>query len=124
LFFEHGKATDSFANRIGNKTVVKKMGESVGIYAFFDASGRVIYVGKTEMGTLFSEMEKRYWKKPITVRTIKNGKSHPLGAKIENVARYFSAYKIEKDLIKNIEALLTRVIINSASNIRVESFTN
>lgn len=76
------------------------------------------------MTNLFSEMEKRYWKKPITARTIKNGKSYPLGAKIDNVARYFSAYKIEKDLIRNIEALLTRVITNSASNFRVESFTN
>lgn len=124
LSLQHGKNTDSFASRINNKTVESKLKEndSIGIYAFFDASGRVIYIGKTEKGTLFSEMQQRYWNKSISVRFIKKGKACSLDTKINHVAKYFSAYKVEKHLIKNVEALLTRVIINSASNIRVESF--
>jgi hypothetical protein len=124
LSFKHGKNADSFASRINNKAVESKLKEkdSIGVYAFFDASGRAIYIGKTEKTTLFKEMEQRYWHKPMSVRLIRNGKSCPLGAKINDVAKYFSAYKTEKYLIKNVEALLTRVIINSASNIRVEGF--
>lgn len=120
--FDHGKNVDSFASRINNKTVENKLKErdSIGIYAFFDASGRVIYIGKTEKN-LFSEMCQQYARR-ISVRFIKNGRSCPKDARIKDVANYFSAYKIEKNLITNVEALLTRVLINSASNIRVESF--
>lgn len=122
--FKHGKNADSFANRVHNKIIEDKLKEqdSIGIYAFFDTSGRCIYIGKTEKRTLFSEMEQRYSNKPISVRIMSKGKACPLKSKIKDVAHYFSAYKIEKHLIKNVEALLTRVIINSASNIRIESF--
>jgi hypothetical protein len=122
LIFDSGKR--SFAGLINDKPLVQKLKQpdSIGIYAFFDASGRVVYIGKTEKRTLFSEMDQRYRDKPVSMRVIKKGKSCSRKAKISDVAYYFSAYRVEKYLITNVEALLTRVIINSASNIRVERF--
>jgi hypothetical protein len=125
LKFDHGKTSDSFANRVSDAKLVNKLRQDgcVGIYAFFDASGCVIYIGKTEKNTLFNEMSQRYSQKSISGRVIRGGKSKPLNAKIQNIAEYFSAYAVEKHLISNVEALLTRMILNNASNIRVESFT-
>ncbi|PNE11861.1 MAG: hypothetical protein CR217_06665 [Beijerinckiaceae bacterium] len=79
--------------------------------------------GKDGKNTLFKEMNQRYNKKKVLFRVIENGKACRADAYIKNVAEYFSAYKVDEHLIKNVEALLTRIIINNASNLRIESFT-
>jgi hypothetical protein len=123
LNLDHEKNVDSFLNRIDSAKIVDKMKASSGIYAFFDASGRVAYVGKTEKNNLFNEMENRYWNKTVSFRALKKGKSSSFSVRLADTAVYFSAYEVSAHLIKNVEALLTRVIINNASNIRLESFS-
>jgi len=125
LVLDHGKAADTFLSRINDVTLSNKLKEqeSIGIYAFYDASGRVIYIGKTEKATLFSEMQQQYNNKPLSIRIIKHGKSANGNIKILHVAQYFSAYKVARHLINNVEALLTRIIINNSANIHIEHFS-
>jgi hypothetical protein len=124
LVLDHGRASKSFASLINSKILEYKLKEkgSVGIYAFYDASGRVVYIGKTEKMTLFIEMQQRYIHKNLSIRVIKHGKSAHEHIRISDVARYFSAYKVSKHLINNVEALLTRIIINNSANIHIERF--
>jgi hypothetical protein len=64
----------------------------------------------------------RYAGKKVPFRVLKGGKAKREDARIKDVATYFSAYRIDVHLIANVEAFLTRLIINNASNLRVESF--
>ena len=89
---------------------------------FFDSAGELIYVGKTTKN-LFTEIQQRYTGKKIYFRTLsKNGKSQWNGPAIKGVAQFISACGVDKAFVTNVEALLTRLIINMASNIRVENF--
>jgi hypothetical protein len=121
LDFENG---DTFATRINNKAIKHKLEDNCGIYIFFDSGGRSIYVGKTETN-LFIEMQSRYNSKKINIRVLKNGKAARDSFSLKHVAYYFSSYKVDRVLVKNAEALLTRILINDAnsSNIRVEGFS-
>jgi excinuclease UvrABC nuclease subunit len=74
LNFDHNANVDSFAKRIDNASIVKKLQDSVGIYAFFQEGGRLVYVGKAEMNNLFKEMEQRYWQKKVPFRVLKRAK--------------------------------------------------
>jgi hypothetical protein len=123
LKFDHDKATDSFANRIAKKKVVDDLKEHVGgIYCFYDASGKIVYIGKTEKNTLFSEMQQRYKGKDVEVKLLVRGRAAKPKHKISDLAQYISAYFVDQHLISDIEALLTRVVINNAANLKVESF--
>jgi hypothetical protein len=122
LDFEHDANTDSFRNRLNDEQAYKTLKDITGgIYAFFDSTGEIIYVGKTA-GNLFSEMEQRYSGKKIKFRVIKNGRASWKQWPIKHVAQFASAYSVSDALITNMEALLTWIIINKASNIRTESF--
>ena len=67
-------------------------------------------------------MQQRYSGKKIRFRVLKNGKALWQSWSVKDVAQFVSAYRINEFLITNVEALLTRIIINKASNIRTESF--
>jgi hypothetical protein len=128
LNFRHNNNIDTFAKRIDNKSHLEKLKNTNGIYAFFTSEGSLVYIGKAENGkdgktTLFKEMNQQYHKKKVLFRVIENGKACRADTYIRDVAEYFSAYKVDEHLIKNVEALLTRIIINNASNLRIESFT-
>jgi hypothetical protein len=43
--------------------------------------------------------------------------------KLCDMAYYFSAYEVEKNLIDNVEALLVRVFANGLLNAKMENFT-
>jgi hypothetical protein len=83
-----------------------------------------MYVGRTE-SNLFVEMQSRYNNKKVHIRLLKNGKAVWDYFHITHVAYFFSAYKVDRVLVKNSEALLTRILLNNAnsSNIRVEGFS-
>jgi hypothetical protein len=116
------KNVDSFRSRINDEIVCDALkGQNGGIYAFFDTTGEVIYVGKTT-GNLFSEMEQRFHNKKITFRVLVNGKAARENWPIKDIAQFVSAYRVDHELVTNIEALLTRIIINKAANIRTEQF--
>jgi hypothetical protein len=121
---DHEENVDSFANRLNNRQLVTQLQrQEGGIYAFFDSTGELVYVGKTTKN-LFTEMQQRYKNKKIFFRTLSSkGKAKWNSWVIEDVAQFVSAYGIDKAFVTNIEALLTRLIINMGSNIKVESFT-
>jgi hypothetical protein len=120
--FEHGANVDSFRNRLNDEKIFGVLSQQIGgVYAFFDTTGEVIYVGKTA-GNLFTEMQQRYSGKTIRFRVLVKGKAKWEHWSIKDVAQFVSAYGVAEPLITNIEALLTRIIINKAANIRTESF--
>jgi len=122
---EHGENVDSFRNRLNNEKVFGALNaQKGGVYAFFDTTGEIIYIGKTA-GNLFNEMQQRYSgrnAKKIRFRAIAKGKAKWEHWPIKDVAQFVSAYGVAEALITNVEALLTRVIINKASNMRIEQF--
>jgi len=122
LNLDHGNNKDTLYTRIDDKSVVKDLQASAGIYAFYETQGRLVYVGKIEKNNLLQEMANRYAGKKVPFRVLKGGKAKREDARIKDVATYFSAYRIDVHLIANVEAFLTRLIINNASNLRVESF--
>ena len=122
LNFDHGHNVDTLRRRIDDEVVIENLKRTPGIYAFYETQGRLVYVGKTEKNNLFQEMTQRYAGKKVPFRVLKGGKAKQENASIKDVATYFSAYKVHDHLISNVEALLTRIIINNASNLRVESF--
>jgi hypothetical protein len=113
------------ANRLNNQKLITKLqGQEGGIYAFFDSAGELVYVGKTTKN-LFTEIQQRYSGKKIHFRTLsKKGKPKWNAWTVKDVAQFISAYGVDKAFVTNVEALLTRLIINIASNIRVENFTS
>jgi len=121
---EHGKNVDSLHSRLNDQKLTTQLKDQYGgIYAFFDSAGELIYVGKTT-NNLFTEIEARYIGKKIKFRVIsKQGKSKWNASSLKNVAQFMSAYGVDKAFVTNVEALLTRLIINMASNIRIENFT-
>ena len=120
--FEHGKNVDSFANRLADKGIVASLGKAYGIYAFFDSAGKIIYLGKAEKQHLFPEMEQQYRCKTVPFRVIENGLSKWKYPVIKYIAEYVSAYSVQPELISNVEALITRTIINNSTNLRAERF--
>jgi hypothetical protein len=120
---EHGKKSDYFANRLNNKKLESDLKVQVGgIYAFFDSTGELVYVGKTP-NNLFTEIQQRFNGKRISFRTLsRKGKPRWNDWTIRDVADFISAYGVDKAFVANVEALLTRLIINITSNIRVDNF--
>jgi hypothetical protein len=122
LEFDHDANVDSFRNRLNDEKLFGALNKQKGgIYSFFDPTGEIIYVGKTA-GNLFTEMQQRYSGKKISFRILANGKARWEHWPIKDVAQFVSAYGIDEALITNVEALLTRLIINKAANIRIEQF--
>jgi hypothetical protein len=123
LNFDHGKNVDSLANLLNDKRLATQLqAQQGGIYAFFDSTGELVYVGKTTKN-LFTEIQQRYTGKKIRFRTLsKNGTPKWNAWTVKKVAQFVSAYGVDKAFVTNVEALLTRLIINMASNIRVEKF--
>jgi hypothetical protein len=121
---DHHKNVDSLRKRLKNEKIFNKLNEQEGgVYAFFDTKGEVIYVGRT-FGNLFKEIEQSYNNKHIRFRIIgADGKAKWKRRPIKEIAQFVSAYGVHEGLITNVEALLTRIIINKASNIRTEHFT-
>lgn len=114
-----------------------------GIYAFYDSRGRAIYVGQTggqirrQTNTLWSEMKIAFNRKPNEIQKLYRIDHRPnaraqekkLGLKpvqLHELAKYFSAYKINEDIhpnmIHNIEALLIRAFASDLVNKRMEDF--
>ncbi|WP_045210546.1 hypothetical protein [Desulfonatronovibrio magnus] len=121
----------------GLKEVLQK---SYGIYVFYDSKGSAIYIGKAKEQSLWNEMKNAFNRDRKTQRlkivhhpTTGTGyrpayeaprdivNTHIL---LSDMATYFSAYEVELDMIKNIEALLVRVYANGLLNARIEKFNH
>ena len=111
--------------------------ESHGIYVFYNSQCKAIYVGKANRRNLWNEMNCVFnrerdaqvvWQ--VRHPTIWNNfmpafeKARQIvkhKVYLHNIAHYFSAYSVEKDLIDNAEALLIRAFANDLTNLQMET---
>ena len=107
-----------------------KLEKSRGIYIFYDTRGHAIYVGKTERKTLWAEMDSAFNSKPterqVIYRTAYSGPkiNRDLSKKdvyFNELARYFSAYEVHRDMIPSMEALFIRAFANNLMNKKMET---
>ena len=117
-------------------TLRKDLQESKsGIYIFYDSSGRAIYVGKTAGTTisLWARMKLSFnhdQQKSRKLYCIDHGpkaktqaqKLGPKPVQLHELAKYFSAYKIDPYMIHNTEALLIRSFADNLMNKKMETF--
>lgn len=121
------------------KALRAELGQSHGIYIFYNSQCRAIYVGKAKRQNLWNEMNNAFNRErgPQEVWQV----SHPTTGKkfvpahqnprkivkksvyIHDIAYYFSAYEIERDLIDNAEALIIRAFANDLTNIKMETIS-
>ncbi len=121
----HGHDADTLVKKIDSKEVCEKLKDAKGIYSFYDSSGRIVYVGKTEKSNLLAEMTQAFnLIRPNYSRKLANGqgkfKTHSLA--LRDTAEFVSAYEVDTNAIGNVEAFLTRVIPNDVVNKKTENF--
>lgn len=105
-----------------------------GIYIFYDSSGRAIYVGKTSAkSSLWARMKSSFnqdqQKSRQLYRIDHSPDAKPLDQKLgpkpvqlHELAKYFSAYEVDKHFTHNIEALLIRAFADNLMNKKMENF--
>ena len=107
-----------------------RLERSKGIYIFYDSSTRAIYVGQTKSNTLWKEIQLAFNRDPAQHQNIyridHNGPKTQRGLSEKKVwfnemARYFSAYDIHRDIIPTFEALFIRAFANSLMNKKMET---
>jgi hypothetical protein len=116
-----------------------ELGDSHGVYLFFDSRGRALYVGKARRLSLWKEMKNAFNRDRGEVQNIMRVK-HPsrnqayktldeksrqiddVAVALHDLACYFSAYKVADDMIGHVEALLVRSFANDLLNVRMETF--
>lgn len=118
------------------KQIKSVLCKSHGIYVFYNSQCNAIYVGKAKRRDLWGEMKSAFsrardpqvlWRvehpsiggdflpafeKPRRIRKMK--------VHLHDIAHYFSAYSIQRDLIDNAEALLIRIFANDLTNEQME----
>jgi len=112
-----------------------------GVYLFFDSRGQAIYAGKAKEQSLWKEMNNALNRKRDDVQRIKRVQ-HPERRQayrsseeqsrqikdqpvpLWDIATYFSAYEVTKEMINDVEALLVRSFANNLLNKRMERFTS
>jgi hypothetical protein len=124
------------ANSDSGKTLRDSLDKAKGIYSFYNSEGEIIYFGKTEKQTLYSELINAFNRKLSNHRVYRV--RHPWGKyktnkkgdlrkiKKEEIilsdsASYFSAYDISPSLIGSLEAIVIRLAPNDLINIKIES---
>ncbi len=119
--------------------LVEALRDARGIYFFYDSSGRVIYVGRTEKQDLWSEMTNAFNRGNIRNQIYLTG--HPKkrmgkkssnqkkrrlvrkNVKLHDSAHYFSAYNVRQEFIKVMEQMIIRAVPNNLVNTRIEGQT-
>lgn len=106
-----------------------------GIYVFFDSMGKAIYIGKTVNQNIWRRMHQSFKSKEVNQlyrvnhpkinveyksSEEKQRKLKPHQVKVYEVARYFSAYDVHRNLVGTVEALLIRTAANDLQNTRME----
>lgn len=111
---------------------------SRGIYIFYDSRGRALYAGKAKDQSLWREMTLAYNRDRGQVQSLARV-DHPDRVAFRRaeekrrqiltrqvplceLAIYFSAYAVQRDMIDDMEALLIRAFPNDLLNIKREHF--
>lgn len=121
----------------GLKAALEK---SHGIYIFYDSQGKALYVGKARKQKIWKEMNLAFNRKrevqmvslvrhPDRNQEFQTGYEKlrqpiPAQLKLCDLARYFSAYHVDDEMIEDLEALLVRGFPNDLLNIKMEKFAN
>ena len=116
----------------GHLVIWSKVEGQTGIYIFYSSLGRPIYLGKakdTELWTESNSAFKRTYKGALYLvnhphegkKAPKNLKLGKQDRKVYDVAAYYSAYKVDRELVNSTEALLIRAFINELANVKVEN---
>jgi hypothetical protein len=116
--------------------LVENLRAAKGIYFFYDSTGRIMYVGKTEKQNLWDEMTNAFNRENIRNRIYlarhprrRMGKrSSKSGARRINLqtvrlhdsAYYFSAYGVRREFIGVMERMIIRAVPNNLVNSRIE----
>ncbi|MDA7967635.1 MAG: hypothetical protein MPK31_01675 [Gammaproteobacteria bacterium] len=108
-----------------------------GIYVFFDSMGRAIYLGKTSDQNLWKRMSQSFKGRVEGKEVVKNlylvqhpkrnqaykqkqqRDIRPQSRKMHDVACYFSAYAVHKDLVDAVESLLIHTSANDLQNTKM-----
>lgn len=117
----------------------RELKDTKGVYVFFDSRGKAVYVGSTKRKNLWDEMKSAFnrdrntsvqqvfrVKHPARKQEYKSSdeKSRQIkkqGVQLHELACYFSAYQVHKDMIGTIEALLIRTSANDLLNDKMEN---
>ncbi|MFO0993075.1 MAG: hypothetical protein U1E67_14210 [Hyphomicrobiales bacterium] len=119
-----GKA-NSLRNRIDSKELCDALSKSQGIYAFYNSSGRLLYIGKTEKNHLLNEMGQRFTNRTASIRlTNDHGQFVRRSVPLREFAEYCSAYRLHQSVISNFEALMTRITPNEIINSQIPKYRN
>ena len=111
-----------------------------GIYVFYDSQGKALYVGKARLQTIWKEMNLAF-NRTREVQTVslvhhpdRNQEFQPGYEKLRqpkatqlrlyDLACYFSAYRVDDEMIEDLEALLVRAFPNDLLNIKMETFAS
>lgn len=114
---------NSLRNRINSVELCEKLGRSQGIYAYYDSSGKLIYVGKTEKNHLLGEMGQQFSKRKVAIkRTNGNGEFVRTQVPLREFVEYCSAYRVHKSVIANFEALIARLAPNDIFNSQIPRY--
>jgi hypothetical protein len=116
------------------------LAQSNGIYVFYDTRGQAIYAGKAKEQSLWNEMNSAFNRDRDTQTVYRVGhpqrrqkftpthesprRLHRQTVKLHDMAAYFSAYIVDKDMIDDLEALLVRAFANDLLNARMEQFAS
>ncbi len=137
----HGKKQEIFETKenLRNKKIKELLQTTNGIYIFYSSQRRAIYVGKAKEVCLWNEIKNAYnrdrraqtvWgvNHPSTGNNFKPAHRHPRkvtkqSVYLHDIALYFSAYEVERNLINTVEAMLIRAFANELTNTRMENLS-
>jgi len=99
-----------------------------GIYIFHDSRGNAVYVGKAKNQTLWKEINLAFNRDRSSqvMKKVSHSKMGSVGqitkhnVHLHDIAVYFSAYEVDKNLIDNLEATIIRMFPNDLLNARIE----
>lgn len=113
---------NSLRNRIASDELCKTLEGAAGIYSFYDSSGRLIYVGKTE-DHLLGEMSQQFSKRKVSIRRT-NGKGNFVHTNVplREFVEYCSAYRVHTSVVSDFEALIARLAPNDISNSQIPKY--
>jgi hypothetical protein len=131
--FEVYSVVDGNKQRVGLK---EELSRTIGLYIFFDSRGHALYIGKAVDQFIWDEMNKAFNRnrKSQTFALVNHPKNNveyssahirlrqpkPIAKRLYDLAAYFSAYEVERDIVADFEALFIRAFPNDLLNDRKE----
>ncbi len=114
---------NTLRNRIKSQELCDQLEREIGIYTFYDSSGRLIYVGKTVKNSLLAEMGQQFTKRRVRIRkTNSKGEFRHEWVHLRDFVDYCSAYSVHHSVISDFEALIARIAPNDIANDQIPKY--